>query len=205
MLLSGCAEDAPQLPALSSEAVVLAFGDSLTFGTGAGRDESYPAVLENLSGYPVINAGLPGEVSDDGRERLVQLLDQHKPELTILCHGANDLLRKKSDEQAAANLAEMIRMAKAHGSSVVLIGVPKPGILLHSADFYSDLAGEFSLPFDGEIVPKIVGSPALKSDYIHPNAKGYRLLAEQVFELLVESGALASSPIPLSVHRGKRV
>lgn len=193
MLLSGCGAEVPQLPALSANAVLLAFGDSLTFGTGAGRSESYPAVLETLSRHTVINAGIPGEVSDDGRKRLGQLLDKHEPALTILCHGANDLLRKKSHDQAAANLAEMIRMAKAHGSSVVLIGVPKPGILLHSADFYADLADEFSLPFDGEIVAKIVGSPALKSDYIHPNAKGYRLLAERVFELLVESGALGKT------------
>jgi len=58
LFITACTEK-PQLPLLGPDAVILAFGNSLTHGTGAKLDESYPAVLEKLVGLTVINAGIP--------------------------------------------------------------------------------------------------------------------------------------------------
>ena len=68
-LLAGCTQSA-KLPPLAGDGVLLAFGDSLTFGTGAAEGESYPAVLERLTGLKVLNYGVPGEISAAGLARL---------------------------------------------------------------------------------------------------------------------------------------
>jgi len=92
VLLAACSSQ-PQLPKLTPDAAILAFGDSLTYGSGADRGESYPAVLSRLSGLEVINAGVPGEVTSQGVMRLPDLLDEHLPQLLFLCHGGNDLIQ----------------------------------------------------------------------------------------------------------------
>jgi lysophospholipase L1-like esterase len=190
LLLAGCGQDTPQLPALSDGAVIVAFGDSLTYGTGAGQGQSYPEVLSGLLGRAVINAGIPGERSDEGLARLPAMLAEYQPDLLLLCYGGNDFLQKSGEEQTARNLAQMVQLARAQGGNVVLIGVPKPGVFLSSADFYQDIAARFKLPFDGEILPGILGNNRLKSDLVHPNAAGYRKLAEALAELLRQAGAV---------------
>ena len=190
-LLAGCAEPVPPLSRLAPEDVVLAFGDSLTYGTGAKPEESYPAVLSRLIGREVINAGQPGELSRDGLKRLPSLLDRYQPALLILCHGGNDLLRRQSSQRAAQNLREMIAEAQARRIAVVLVGVPAPGLWLAAAEHYEQIADESGIPFQGEILPEILDQNALKSDMVHPNGHGYRMLAEAIAELLREAGAVS--------------
>lgn len=110
-LLTACSSDAKS-SRLAGDAVILAFGDSLTFGTGASPAESYPAVLESLVGRRVVNSGVPGEVTADGLSRLPEVLEKEKPALMILCHGGNDLLRRLDQRQTAKNLRKMIRLAQ---------------------------------------------------------------------------------------------
>ena len=93
IIFAGCS-DGVKLQPLLPEATLLAFGDSLTYGTGTSRDKAYPAILENLIRRRVINAGIPGEISAEGLQRLPGLITQHQPALIILCHGGNDILRK---------------------------------------------------------------------------------------------------------------
>ena len=81
--------------------------------------------------------------------------------------------------------------SRGRGVAVVLIGVPDLGLLLgRSAGLYGELAEDLEIPYDGEALPAILKQPALKSDAIHPNAKGYRKLAEGVAALLRKSGAI---------------
>ncbi len=76
-------------------------------------------------------------------------------------------------------------------SSKVMIGVPNLGLILgRSAGFYEELAEELEIPYNGEALPAILKQPSLKSDAIHPNAQGYRKLAEAVADLLRRSGAI---------------
>jgi lysophospholipase L1-like esterase len=191
LFLAACDSGPPKLAKLPADGVVLAFGDSLTYGSGAGAEASYPAVLQELIGRRVVRAGVPGEVSAQGLARLPGAIAAVQPDLLILIHGGNDLLRRKSPKSIAANLRAMVRLARERGVAVVLIGVPNLGLILgRSAGFYQDLAEELDLYYDGETLPEILKQPALKSDAIHPNAKGYRRLAEAVAELLRRSGAI---------------
>ncbi len=190
LLLTACGTDHPKLPRLSQEAVVLAFGDSLTYGTGVAEQDSYPAVLQRLISRTVVRAGVPGEVTAAGLARLPDALDEHVPKLLILCHGGNDFLRNLGEQQAAANIRAMITLAKAKGVAVVLVGVPKAGLLLSPPEFYEEIAQEFGIPYEAATLSDILMSRALKSDTVHPNAQGYRKLAEALAGLLRESGAI---------------
>jgi len=188
-LLTGCSRGA-QVPPLAADGVVLAFGDSITAGTGAGAGESYPDVLSGLIGRKVVNAGVPGEVTAEGLARLPELLELHQPALLILCHGGNDLLRRSDQGQAADNLRAMIRLAQERGIAVLLVAVPTPDLSLKPPPFYAELATEFGIPIESKTLAKILGKGSLKSDYVHPNAAGYRQLAEALTALLKKSGAI---------------
>jgi acyl-CoA thioesterase-1 len=191
LLLASCGKSPDALGKLPSQAVILAFGDSLTYGTGASPQRDYPSVLAKLTTREVINAGHPGEVSADGLKRLPALLDRHRPHLLILIHGGNDMLRRVPPEQTAENLKQMITLAKNRQIGVIMLGVPSPNILwLSSADFYRAIAEAMNVPIDLDTLPEVLGDNSLKSDLIHPNDRGYERIAAQIHGLLVESGAL---------------
>lgn len=190
-LLGACSEPPPPLRYLTQDATVLAFGDSLTYGSGAAAQNSYPAVLETLIGRRVVNAGVPGELSAAGLQRLPELLDEFEPQLLLLCHGGNDMLRRQGAAQAKQYLRDMVLLARERGIEVVLIGVPEPALfLLESAPFYGELAKELAIPIEDEALPRIESDRTLKSDQIHPNAAGYRQLAQALAELLKQAGAI---------------
>jgi acyl-CoA thioesterase-1 len=175
---------------LASDAVVLAFGDSLTFGTGASEDESYPAQLETLIGRQVVRAGVPGEVTAQALERLPAALDQHAPRLLLLCIGGNDFLRRLGNQQAERNVREMVKLATSRGIAVMLIGTPEPGFTVSPPAFYAGIATEFRVPYEEGIIGQVLKDASLKADPIHPNARGYRLIAERLAEQLRQSGAI---------------
>ena len=188
-ILAACQKPA-SMPVLAKSDVVVAFGDSITFGTGAESRESYPAVLEQMIGRRVVNAGVPGEVTAEGLSRLPQILDQEKPALLILCHGGNDNLRRLGREQAANNIREMILLARQRGVTVVLIAVPALGLSVSPEPLYRDIAKELKITLEEKTLSSILADSSLKSDLIHPNAAGYRHLAEAVATLLKTSGAI---------------
>jgi lysophospholipase L1-like esterase len=192
LLAAGCGnEQLPKLQTLSEDAVILAFGDSLTFGTGAQKlSDSYPAVLAQLSGRQVINAGRPGEVSAEGLQRIEHYLAEQRPDLVILCHGGNDLLRKLDITQLRENLSGMINKIQQSGAEVVLVSVPKPALWLEPAPIYLELARQHGLVIENNIIADIASKADLKSDQIHPNSDGYQRLAEAIYELLISAGAL---------------
>ncbi|MDC9729084.1 MAG: arylesterase [Methyloprofundus sp.] len=191
LLVMSCSQTEPQYKKLSENAVILAFGDSLTYGTGATVGNSYPELLSKLSGHAVVNAGIPGEISEHGLRRLPALLDQHQPELLVLIHGANDILRKLPLDKARSNLAAMVTLAQQRQIQVLLLGVPSFNILfLNSAPFYNEVASTYHVPIDLDTLSDVISQSSLKSDQIHPNDAGYAVMAENIYQLLLKEGAL---------------
>ncbi len=190
LLLGACGGESEQLQPLDSDAVILAFGDSLTHGTGAGEKYSYPMQLAEQTGLRVINAGVTGELSARGRERLPALLEKHQPDLLILCHAGNDILRKRDHVSAAENLRAMIEMARAQGSEVLLLAVPEPGLFPAAAAFYEEVATATGTPLLRDTLADILARPALKADVVHPNRAGYTELTRAIILKLQQSGAL---------------
>lgn len=187
--LSACSPG-PTLPPLAADGVVLAYGDSLTYGTGAEMEQSYPAVLAKLIGRRVVNAGIPGEITAEGLARLGGTLEREKPALVILCHGANDLMQGMDQKRTADNLRAMLAMIRERGASAVLVSVPAIGLSLSPPPFYDKVAGEAGIPCERKVLPRILGTRSLKSDIVHPNAAGYRAMAESFADLMRRSGAL---------------
>lgn len=189
-LLFACGERDPVLPTLNAGDVVLAFGDSLTYGTGARQGESYPEVLAAMIGREVVSAGVPGERTADGLERVADVLDMVRPKIMLLCLGGNDMLRKVDAKEIEHNLRQMVETAHSRGVGVVLIGVPRPALFGGTADFYERIAEDFQIPYEGAVLNEILRDNAYKADPIHPNAKGYRLFAQALADLLRSSGAI---------------
>ena len=186
---SGCSER-PKLERLPADAVILAFGDSLTFGTGASEQESYPAQLERLIGRRVVRAGVPGEVSAQALSRLPAALDEHSPRLLVLCIGGNDFLRRLGNAQAERNVREMVKLAKNRGVGVLLLGTPEPGFTVTPPKFYATIAKEYGVAYEEGVIGQVLKDSALKADPIHPNSRGYRIIAERVAETLKQNGAI---------------
>jgi lysophospholipase L1-like esterase len=189
-LLSGCGGKTPPLPRLGAGDVIVAFGDSLTYGTGAAENESYPAVLAQLTGRKVVRAGAPGEITAQALRRLPGVLSEHKPRLVIVCLGGNDMLRKVSEAETIANLRAIVRKVNDSGAHAVLVGVPRPALLTSAPKFYAEIAQEFGIPYEGAAVTSVLYKPEFKSDPIHPNAAGYRRIAEAIAGLLRRAGAV---------------
>lgn len=189
LLLIACS-DRPYLPALGNDAVIVAFGDSLTRGYGAKESDSYPAVLEKLTGRTVINAGITGEESLQGLLRLPEVLENYQPDLLILCHGGNDILRKRDLQTMANNLREMILMANRKKIPVIMLAIPKPGILLSALPVYREIADSMEVLFIEDLISDVLGDGKMKSDAVHPNKEGYRKIAEGIYTILQESGAI---------------
>ena len=188
--LIGCDQPSVSLKPLKHDAVILAFGDSLTFGTGAQPDQSYPAVLAELTGRTVINSGVPGEISSAGRARLSQLLQETKPDLVILCHGGNDLLRKQSRQQLQANLQAMIDEITGSGAQVLLVAVPAFSLNLAPVPLYLEVAQVNKVPVQATALSEILTDSSLKADQVHPNALGYQQFAQSIYRLLIETDAI---------------
>lgn len=185
-----CACSQNSLDPIPQNGVILAFGDSLTAGIGTDKANAYPSVLAQLSGREVINAGVSGEVTAQGVDRLKHLLKKTQVDLIILLEGGNDILRNLPATETKNNLAKMIEEAKSYNIDVVLIGVPEKKLFSSVAPFYPELAEEHELVFEDNLIGELLRSPEYKSDSIHFNTKGYRVMAESIYELLQDHDAL---------------
>ena len=186
LFMLGCGE--AKRTAVSEDAVIVAFGDSLTYGVGASTQDNYPSVLAKLLNREVIVSGVSGETTKQGLRRLPNVLEKYSPQILLLCLGGNDFLRKHSQKSTVDNLEKMIKIAQQQQVEVVLIGVPRPSIFLSTAEFYAQLAEKYNLVYEGEVLETILAKQSLKADPIHPNAAGYAQMAQAIADTLRSSG-----------------
>ena len=192
LISQGCGRESALLQPLADDAVIMAFGDSLTFGTGADAATSYPAELARLLNRQVVNAGVPGEMSAAGLRRLARALTTHQPELVILCHGGNDILRNGPMAELEQNLTAMVELIRKHQAEVVMLGVPGRSLTLNPPTAYANVAAQLDVPIDADLLRALMGKRAFKSDQVHFNAAGYAAMAQGAMALISNAGGLAS-------------
>jgi len=158
---------------------IVAFGDSLTAGYGGGG-VSYPGVLAALTGKTVINEGLSGDTAAHAPERLPRVL-AHQGDMVLIEFGANDFMQGRSLEAAVEAVAHIVDEVQASGAIAVIVDTGGPGMGLYTKA-YKKLAKEKQALFVPGIVTKIFNKKALKSDMIHPNGAGYKLVAQHVYK-----------------------
>jgi len=167
---------------------ILAFGDSLTYGYNAKPTESYPAVLSAMTGLNIINAGIPAETSQEGLRRLAKHLEDSSIKLMILCFGGNDIMQQVPMTILKNNIKTMIHMAKEKDIDVLLISVPNLTLFgLSPLPLYEEIADEENILLISGLLSDVLSNPSLKSDQIHPNALGYKQIAEEIVEKLKEN------------------
>jgi lysophospholipase L1-like esterase len=178
LLLAGCRPDVPNLESRGTTIVCL--GDSITAGVGAAPGRPYPEILADRLGTEVINAGVPGDTTEDALARLDEVL-AHDPWLVIVEVGGNDRLRQVPPERTEAALRAIVQGLLAARVVPLLVEFDAPFSGSYNAIF-GRLADELSVPMVEDVVGEILVDPSLKSDPIHPNARGHELLAEAVAE-----------------------
>jgi len=194
-LLTGCGEKI-RLELLPANTTVLAFGDSVTYGTGAARGEDYPSLLEETTGWTVVNAGIPGDTAREARDRLAPLLAQHQPALVIIELGGNDFLRKYSTESVKESLRDVVRQSLAAGAVTVLVAVPQFSLLratagaLNDSAIYGELAKEEGVLLVADVFSDVLSQEGLRADPIHPNAAGYEQMTRDLVALFTQWGLL---------------
>lgn len=174
---------------------IIAFGDSLTAGFGLEENQSYPFLLQQRLkadgfDYEIINAGVSGDTSLGGLERIDWTLETDGIEILILELGANDLLRGMQPARMKANLEKIIEKAKAKNIKILLCGMIAPPTMGgdYQRDFsnvFPDLAEKYKVAY----LPFLLDGIALKkelnqADGIHPNADGARVMMENIFKEL---------------------
>lgn len=159
---------------------IIAFGDSLTAGYGAGAGEDYPSNLAKLIGREVINAGVSGDTTDSALARIDADVLQRSPRIVIVGLGGNDFLRGASIASTEANLRTIVKQLQQSGAMVVLLGFNFPSLTASYGKMYKRVASDEKCLLIPDLLDGIIGNPSLKSDEIHPNARGYALMAERV-------------------------
>ena len=193
VLLGACGKQ-PKLPTIQSGATVLAFGDSVTFGTGAATGEDWPTLLAAQTGWRIENAGIPGDTAEAGKERIQALLDEHRPALVIIEIGGNDFLRRRAPKAVKEDVRRMIQAAQKTGAQVALVAVPEFSLLgavtrkPSDAPIYRELGDEEKVPVVSDVFSDILGRADLCADQIHPNAQGYRQMASGIHASLSKVG-----------------
>ena len=163
----------------SKGTTIVAFGDSLTAGYGANAGEDYPSHLSRSLGVPIINEGVNGDTTESAQPRLSTVL-AHNPRIVILGLGGNDFLRGVPVATTEANLRSIIRQIHAGGAMVILLGFNFPSLGANYGKMYDRVAEEERTLLVPDMLDGILSDPSKKSDDVHPNGTGYKVMAERV-------------------------
>ncbi len=163
---------------------IICFGDSITAGLGVSEEESYPRILSELLDSPVVNAGYSGDTSLDGIGRLERDVLSFRPRLVIIEFGGNDFLKKMPLSQTINNIRMMIERIQDSGAMVAIADISSGLIMRGYRKAYKRLAHQTRAIFIPSLLKDIISDPLLKVDHFHPNARGYRIIAERIYQVI---------------------
>jgi acyl-CoA thioesterase I len=166
----------------SAGETIICFGDSLTEGVGAEPGEEYPTTLSRLLGMRVLNAGHRGDTSAQALERIHSSVVNKNPRLVILLLGGNDFLRQLPTRETQKNLKEIVRLIQDHGAMVAIAGIKLGFFTDEYGPIFEETAAELGAIYIPQVMKGIFNDTNLRSDQIHPNSAGYRLIAERIAE-----------------------
>ncbi len=164
----------------SSGSTIVCFGDSLTFGYGVPGGDDYPAALSKMLNMPVINAGIDGDSSGEALKRIQSDVLDRNPMLVIIEFGGNDFLRKVPLENTIANISQMADMVQEKGAMAAIVDISSGIFMATYRKALRALAENKQAIFVPSVLSGIITNPEMKSDFLHPNAEGYRLIAQRV-------------------------
>lgn len=176
--------------------VILCFGNSLTAGLGLETSEAFPALIQNKVDslgydYKVVNAGLSGETTASGKNRIDWVLKQNV-DIFILELGANDGLRGIPLHETRQNLQDIINTVKTKNpnAKIIIAGMQIPPNMgqEYTSEFkniFPELAEKNDIALIPFLLDGVAGNPDLnQSDGIHPTAEGYKIVSNNVWEVL---------------------
>jgi lysophospholipase L1-like esterase len=205
LFLHGCAKR--EIKNLGSSGKnIICFGDSITFGYGVNPGEDYPTNLSRLLKRPVINAGVDGDTSFDGLKRIKADVLEKNPYLVLIEFTGNDFIKKIPVDSTIANMKEMVLQAQEKGAIVAIVDVSAGLFLLEYRLKLSNLARQTKAIFVPAVLSKIITNPSMKSDFMHPNAAGYKIVAERVLRsvsLYVKQDKSKALPVESSDSLGE--
>ncbi|MBQ2312957.1 MAG: hypothetical protein II183_02210 [Elusimicrobiaceae bacterium] len=181
-LLPGCGkQEVKNYP--NSNTDIIAFGDSLIYGYGAGRDETYPSYLSQMLGREVVNLGVSGDTSALGLARIKDI-ERYSPYMVLIEFSANDFFRKIPKDSTENNLKEIVRQVQDMGAIAVLVDTGGAYPMEPYTKIQKQIAKDYNTLFVPGIMDGIYNKKDLKSDQIHPNDKGYKIVAQRIKKII---------------------
>ena len=160
---------------------VVVFGDSLSYGYGAPRGQSYPDLIGHKISRSVINLGRNGETAVGAARRVEEVLEQN-PYMVLIEFGGNDFMRGVDFQQTVQAVSDMVDQVQSAGAVAVVVDTGGYYGMKKYSKAYQKLAKEKGAVFVKGILDGVFGKTALMSDQIHPNAKGYEIVADKVYQ-----------------------
>ena len=180
--LSSCSPSTKNID--SQGKAIVCFGDSITYGIGSDPGCDYPAYLKEILGMEIVNAGLSGDTTQSALNRLERDVLEYQPYIVIVELGGNDFLKNVPKEETVENLENIINKIQQKGSMVALCDTSGSFIFRTYKSDYKKLAKKTGAIFIPGILAGILETPSLKYDQIHPNSKGYKIIAQRVYKAI---------------------
>jgi acyl-CoA thioesterase-1 len=166
-------------PTSPASVTVVAFGDSLTSGTGVGSGRDYVSLLSNRTGVAIVNAGRSGDTTATALLRLDAAVLSRDPDIVIVFFGGNDLLQGVPVQRRTANITEIVERIRARGAEVMVVGLAS-GFLDPFDGALAGIAVGTSSTLVPAVLDGILGVPNLMSDLVHPNEAGHAVIADRI-------------------------
>src|SRR3989338_9592516 len=163
---------------------IICFGDSLTFGYGANQGEDYPAALAKLTGMAVINAGKDADTTYEALRRIEADVLNKEPRLVIIEFCGNDFLKKVPIKTTVENIRKMITEIQEKGAMVAVLDISSGMFFKEYRSVLKKLSRQTGSIFIPGVLEGIITNPSMKSDFLHPNADGYKIISQRIYSTI---------------------